>query len=318
MSGAYRFEWGTGFDSPPPSAFDPIAFGSFTMRDASIDASVRRGFLEGDRRYALPYRLWVPQQPRAAVLLLHGACDYSGAFDAICPEFARRNFAALAFDQRGFWQTATRGRWAGGKRMARDIRAAVKFLRLRLPERPIFVVGESMGGALAVRAGAHHCLDEASGLVLVAPGALACNIRRIAFGVIMRAMLALGARADLVIERVSSQDLATDAAIRLIADPLVLRRLTPGLMAGLLALAQRAVDEAPRVTLPTLTLIGTREDVSPLACVRKLHKRLGGEATLHEFLGGPHMLMHWRERARVLDAIFAWLESRLAAPACAA
>lgn len=39
----------------------------------------------------------------------------------------------------------------------------------------------------------------------------------------------------------------------------------------------------------------------------------GGDATLHEFLGGPHMLMHWSERARVLDAIFAWLESRGAA-----
>jgi len=40
---------------------------------------------------------------------------------------------------------------------------------------------------------------------------------------------------------------------------------------------------------------------SPLRYVRKLQHRL---------VGGPHMLMHWRGRAHVLDAIFAWLDQR--------
>src|SRR5689334_1216013 len=50
----------------------------------------------------IPYRLWLPREIRAGILLLHGACDYSGAFDEVAPRLARSGIAALAIDQRGF------------------------------------------------------------------------------------------------------------------------------------------------------------------------------------------------------------------------
>lgn len=306
MAGAYRYDWGARFEDRVPQPLDPVSLGTLGARDAS--ARVFRGDLKADDGYALPYRLWLPPSPRGAVLLLHGACDYAGAFDGIFSYFAKHDFAVLAYDQRGFGQTATRGKWAGSRRMARDIGAAAAFLAHRVPGVPVFIVGESMGAALSVHAAAQGHLFGVAGLILVAPGALGSTVRRIAYALATRALQSLGARADVFVERVNSDDLSSDGAIRLLADPLVLRRITPALLGGLVRLGQRAFDGAGTVAVPTLTLVGTREDVSALSCIRGLHKRFRADATLLEFKGGPHMLLHWRGRDAVLKSIVDWID----------
>ena len=159
-----------------------------------------------------------------------------------------------------------------------------------------------------------------AGMALVAPGALGCAMRRFLFGLVVRTLKLFGARADLFVERVNCDDLSADAAIRLLADPLVLRRISPALMGGLVQLGERVYDAAPEVDVPTLTLVGTREDVSPLRCIRSLRQRFKGDATLVEFENGPHLLLHWRERDRVLETIGNWIDARLPArvESCAA
>jgi acylglycerol lipase len=320
MSSAFRYDWGSRFTDVTPVPFDPVVLGTFTSREPWIDAAVYRGNIRADDHYLLPYRLWLPKQPRAAVLLVHGVCDYAGAFDAICPYFATRGYAVLAIDQRGFGQTRTRGKWAGTGRLARDIGDAASFLKRRVPGVPVFVIGESMGGALAILARARGHLDGVAGMTLVAPGALGCAMRRFAFGLVIRVLKLFGARADLFVERVNCDDLSADAAIRLLADPLVLRRVSPALMGGLLRLGERVYDVASEVDVPTLTLVGSREDISPLHCIRSLKERFKGDASLVEFEDGPHMLLHWRERDRVLETIGNWMDARLPArvEACAA
>jgi alpha-beta hydrolase superfamily lysophospholipase len=314
MGAAYRYGWASQFKDSTPANFDPFAFGAFTNRDATCEATVHRGFLRTSDNYSLPYRLWSPPSPIGSILLVHGACDYAGAFDAICPYLAKQRYAALAFDQRGFGSTNTRGKWAGIDRMARDIGETASFLRQRIPEVPNFIVGESMGAALTVQASAEGYINGISGLVLIAPGAVGGMLRRMGFALAVRALHALGTRTELFMERINSDELSADAAIRLLADPLVLRRISPRLIAGLMRLGAQAFDSAPRVRTPTLTLLGSRENVSSMACVRGIHHRFAGDATLLEFKDGPHMLLHWRDREKVLDAIADWIADRTGHP----
>ena len=77
-----------------------------------------------------------PNKP--LVLLLHGAFDYSGAFDELGPKLAAQGFTALAFDQRGFGATRSRRRWCGTKRMVHDVVDAIRFLRDRNGALPLF------------------------------------------------------------------------------------------------------------------------------------------------------------------------------------
>src|SRR6202035_1271214 len=128
---------------------------SFHWENAGVDPSARLrcGAFAASDGAEVPYHLWLARKPRAAVLLLHGAFDYAAAFEEIGPRLARRGFTSLAFDQRGFGATASRGTWTGPARMGEDTVEAAQFVLGRVTwNMPLFIIGESLGGAVAVHA----------------------------------------------------------------------------------------------------------------------------------------------------------------------
>jgi len=281
---------------------------------AALDphAHVRCGVFQASDGANLPYRFWRANEPRALLLLLHGACDYSGAFDEIAPKLARRGFSCLAYDQRGFGATATRGNWAGSERLAEDAANAAAFLRQRAGAAlPLFVLGESMGGAVAVHAAAKYPALTTDGLVLVAPGALASAIRRLFYEWMTRLIRALRRNCELVFDRVSGWELTPSAALRLMGDPLVMNGIKPEIFLGLVALGANAVKEARNVTAPTLTLVAGKDDILRKACIARLHGNLGGDKRWLEFAGAPHMLLDWRDGESALREAAHWMLGRL-------
>ncbi|MBM3541314.1 MAG: alpha/beta hydrolase, partial [Alphaproteobacteria bacterium] len=149
------------FDAPAPSA--PIAAPIAAPRleaDAILVA-------DGTR---LPLRAWLPEgEAEAVILALHGMNDHANAFAEPAAFWRQQGLAVYAYDQRGFGATATRGHWPGHATLAADFAAATALLRARHPAKRVFVVGESMGGAVALAslAGAHPAAVD--GAILVAP-----------------------------------------------------------------------------------------------------------------------------------------------------
>jgi alpha-beta hydrolase superfamily lysophospholipase len=276
---------------------------------------VRAGSTVAGDGATIPYRLWqAVGEPRALVLLLHGAFDYSGAFDEIGPVLARRGYTALAYDQRGFGGTVSRGRWRGRKRMVRDVGDVAAFLRDRFGETlPLFILGESMGAGIAVLAAA-QCADlNVSGLVLAAPGAIAGMVRRTIVSALLRAACWFAPRSAVVCERISGRELNASAAIRLLMDPMILRMIRPNMMFGLAGIAQSAVDEAHGVHVPTLTMAGSKDDFVRVACMKQLYCRFAGPKEWAVFEDGPHLLLHWQNGHRVLEHALAWMDRTLGA-----
>ncbi|HXM00751.1 MAG TPA: alpha/beta fold hydrolase, partial [Rhizomicrobium sp.] len=281
---------------------------------AALDpgAHLRCGAFAASDGADVPYRYWAASEPRAALLLLHGACDYAGAFDEIAPRLARRGFTCLAYDQRGFGATASRGSWGGVDRMVDDVADAAAFLRKRAGrELPLFIMGESMGGAVAVHAAAKYPDAGIAGLVLVAPGALASFFWRILYSWAARLMGLFAGNSEVVFERVSGWELSPSAAIRLIGDPLVMSGIRPEVFAGLVALGCGSVTEARAVHVPVLTLVAARDDVLRQACIRHLHDNLAGEKTWLVVADAPHLLLHWRRGESVLREARHWILNRL-------
>ena len=75
--------------------------------------------------------------------------------------------AIIAPDQRGFGRSRARGIWPGGRALVADLAAITRLVAARYPGRPIFVLGESMGGAVAMVARAE--VLPVAGVILVAP-----------------------------------------------------------------------------------------------------------------------------------------------------
>lgn len=106
--------------------------------------------------YRLPVTAWEAEAPRAIILALHGFNDYSNAFDGPASYFARHNIVTYAYDQRGFGETAQRGIWPGDNVLESDAASMANLLCEKHPDLPLFLLGESMGGAVAITCSKQH------------------------------------------------------------------------------------------------------------------------------------------------------------------
>jgi pimeloyl-ACP methyl ester carboxylesterase len=216
----------------------------------------------------------------------------------------------MAYDQRGFGATQSRGTWSGDERLVRDVGEAATFLRGRLKtDIPLFVIGESMGGAVAIRAAAEK-LDVA-GIVLAAPGALASPMRHSLYAWMLYFFRKIAGKAELVVERLDSSDLSAAAAIRLLGDPMVMRSINADMLDGVIALAASAVEAAARVTVPTLTMVGAKDDLLRRDCILQLHQNLAGPKAWADIKDGPHLLLHWQRGTEVIRTARRWIERHM-------
>ncbi|MFN5143025.1 MAG: alpha/beta hydrolase [Burkholderiales bacterium] len=71
----------------------------------------------------IPLRLWGKQAaPSAIILCIHGFSDYARGFGHMLAALDTANTSLMvAFDQRGFGDTASRGHWAGHDVMIADL-----------------------------------------------------------------------------------------------------------------------------------------------------------------------------------------------------
>ena len=119
---------------------------------------------------ALPLRVWRQPNPQLIILGIHGFNDYSKAYVPLA-EMAGKSLNAqvYAYDQRGFGTNPDAGRWPGDQPLIDDIRAVARGLKQQHPSLPLVVIGESMGGALVLRAASEAGGLTADALVLLAP-----------------------------------------------------------------------------------------------------------------------------------------------------
>jgi len=257
----------------------------------------------------LPLRVWRGDgPPRFVLLALHGLGDHGGNFLLESgPRLAAGGALVYAYDQRGFGWTATRGLWAGRDALVEDARTAAALLRARHPDLPLFILGESLGGAVALLAQP----EGAAGIILSAPAIWGGRY----FPGLLRPPLALGAAllgplaSPATVGGIAASD--NEAALRRFArDPLTLRELRLDLMAGLVAMMDDAVAALPgccRAT-PTLVLAGGNDRVIPTAAARRALRDAEVPRVIF-YPEGWHLLLRDDVREEVVGDILAFMEN---------
>jgi alpha-beta hydrolase superfamily lysophospholipase len=262
--------------------------------------------------YRLPLRVWRPAEdaePRAAVLALHGFNDYSNAFAEAADRWAADGIVTYAYDQRGFGAAAQPGIWPGADTLVRDLTAAARLVGARHPGLPLYLVGESMGGAVVLAALAGDRPLPADGAVLVAPAVWG----RADMSVFARLALWWAATATPGLEVTGegldimpSDNLAMLRALG--RDPLVIKETRADTIAGLVDLMERAAAAAPAVDTRLLVLYGDREEIIPAEAIARFLPRLPAERTVVAFYpDGYHMLLRDRGRAAPIADVAHWV-----------
>ncbi len=264
---------------------------------------------------ALPVRRWMPDgAPRAVILAIHGFNDYSNAFDAPAKFWSARGIAVYAYDQRGFGAAPGRGLWAGTSTMVADARAMAELVRARHPRTPLYLVGVSMGGAVALLALTDNGAPVADGAVLVAPAVWG----RRHMGAFERGTLWLLAH-TMPWYPLTGQGLRITPSdnmemLRALGrDPLVLKETRIDSVYGLVGLMDAAFAAAvsPALTVPTLVLYGNRDEIVPAGPTFDMLKAMtrNGAVRAAIYPDGYHMLLRDLDAERVLADIAAWIDA---------
>ena len=270
--------------------------------------------LNGDRLTVgdgavLPLMRWPSEgESRAIMLGLHGYGDYRRAFRLVGPWFAERGVELIAYDQRGFGETESRGVWPGADNMIQDFGDTVSILRASYPDLPLYVMGESMGGAVALAGLASGQIDGVDRLIVAAPGVSGdMPLRQLHDSVLRLAALALPWLA-IELRRGGRPWLDPSEAARLADDPLILRELSVGTYEGLIDLATIASEHLRGALPPTCLLYGELDGTIPRRAVDDLARALDDpEDDIRYYPDRHHLLLHEADADVVFGDCLAWL-----------
>lgn len=266
----------------------------------------QQGELEGVGGLQLFWQRWEPAGKRATIVLAHGASEHSGRYAWTAEELAARGYATWAIDHRGHGRSE--GARAYLDRLANAV-ADLDGLVALAAGGPLFLLGHSMGGTVALAYALEH-QERLDGLVLSAPLAAleaASPLQRIAGQVLSVIAPRLG------VVPIDSTAVSRDPAVvqDYDRDPLNHHGKLPArTVAELAGAIGRFPDEVERLTLPILLLHGSADRLVPPAASEMVNDRASSQdKTIIRYEGLYHELLNEPERERVLGDIADWLDA---------
>jgi alpha-beta hydrolase superfamily lysophospholipase len=268
---------------------------------------VDQGHFQSSDGFTLAFSEWpaVPPaaDPKAVIVALHGMNDYGNFIKDAATFWQAQGITTYAYDQRGFGRTEGNGRWPGHDVMAHDARVFLALVRARHPGARVYLLGESMGGAVAMVAAAAQPKLEADGLILVSPALWGWSnldlLKRTSLWTMMQ--LAPGSR-------LSGRGLnvrPSDNEKMLIAmgeDPFVIKTTRVDALYGLTTLMETAWQSRTGITTPTLILYARGDEVVPATPIETAAASIPGTRRKVAYDDGYHMLLRdlkaertWRE-----------------------
>lgn len=286
---------------------------------ALVEPVLNADTIVADDGATLPLHAWPPvgAAPSAVVLGVHGFNDYGNFLDAAAIYLAERGIASYAYDQRGFGRAAHRGLWPGTETLARDLRAAVRAVRRHHPRVPFFVLGESMGGAVALVALAGPAAPEVDGLILVAPAVRGRETmpwyQTAALWTLAHTLPGMTATGrGLGIKPSDNMEMLRALG----RDPQAIKKTRVDTVFGLVNLMDAALAAAPGVDGRILVLYGERDELIPPVAIERLLTRLPEAARSRRrviiYPEGYHMLLRDLRAEIVWADVAQWIADGLA------
>jgi acylglycerol lipase len=268
---------------------------------------------EGLHSRQIFFRRWLPAgAPRAVVTIAHGFGEHSGRYLHVAERLLSEGYAVYALDHHGHGRSdGPRGRISLADAVE-DLDRLIVLEGERHPGVEPFLLGHSMGGAIALRYAIAH-QDRLTGLILSGP--LAAIEGRALEKSIGRALGAIAP--GLPVAKINPDHVSRDPDVvrTYVEDPLVYHRPIP---AGTVAEFLRHVDSLPddvgAITLPTLLMYGTADKLAaPAGSVMVSQRISSSDLTTVPFEGLYHEIFNEPEQAQVLDQLVAWLAARVPA-----
>ena len=248
--------------------------------------------------------------PSAKIILVHGFGTHSDSihFQFLRDHLTGRGVAVYSFDLRGFGRSGGRRAFIHDWQDFRDdLRLFVETVEHAGPTVPLFLLGVSLGGLIAVNYVLHNP-EGVRGVIAMSPaldpsGAPAW--RRMIVRALTNVVPMLALKTGLDVTRLTRDQ---QAQRTFLTDPFFQRKMTLRLASQILTAMTETTTLLPRLDLPLLTLHGSEDVIIPPTSATRLHQLAGSaDKTLLLFDGAFHILSMETNREEVFDGISSWI-----------
>lgn len=256
---------------------------------------------------------------RAHVIVAHGAGEHGGRYRHLARALPPQGFPVWAIDHRGHGRSGGPRYLDSADSAVRDLDQLVTHVAAQQPAAPIFLLGHSLGGAIALLYALRH-QDRLAGLILSAPAAsdaAAPLLLRYAGRILQIDRLIARVAPEYGLIDLPPEDLSRDPAeVQAYRDdPLVPGGKLKAKTASEMAKAMRGpiAKDLGAITLPVLLIHGAGDPLIPVDASTHVRDHVGsGDVTLHVYPGLLHEVFNElpADRDRAIGDLLAWLDAR--------
>jgi len=264
---------------------------------------------DGER---LAVTTWAAKNEKAVLIGLHGMNDYANAYRMAGEWWSENtNITFISYDQRGFGRNKNPGHWPGAAALRSDLIDVIQAVKKQHKDTPIYVVGHSMGGAVALSAAGENDM-EIDGLILAAPAVWGGAQMPIFYRLALNMAATLAPAKVLTGESAGRQ--ATDnisVLHEMNADPMVVKKTRIDSVLGISRLMGDAWEASVNTGGKVLFLYGAKDEIIPLKSMQKASTRMCGDVMQRVYEDGWHLLFRDLQSATVFSDIAMWIENSI-------
>jgi len=268
------------------------------------------GTFKGSKGLNLFYQCWLPDaNPKAVLLVVPGLAEHSGRYTNLVDYFVPKAYAVCAIDMQGHGKSeGPRCYIDKFSDYVNDVKIFFDIVHQKYGDRKIFLLGHSMGSAIAIAYTAQH-QAELAGLIMsgatLKPGASIPAVLKVVVRVISKLFPRMGV-AVIDASAISQDKAVVDAYVN---DPLVYRgKVRARLGAELVKILNQMPSLIPQITLPIIIMYGTEDRLSNPEGSRMLYDMVGShDKTLKKYEGFYHEIFNEPGHLQVMADLEAWL-----------
>ncbi|HLM67634.1 MAG TPA: lysophospholipase, partial [Longimicrobium sp.] len=275
----------------------------------------RAGELRAGDGIRLHHASWIPDgAPRAVVLVSHGHGEHGGRYAELARHLAERGMTVHAVDHRGHGRSGgPRGHVDRFGDYVRDLETWRRAVTAEVPPAtPVFLLGHSLGGLIAIRHLQAHPEAGFRGAVLSAP----------LLGIAVKAprwKVALSGFFSRWVPRLPFSNVLDPSMLSTApgyvdayrADKLLHPTITPRLFTEMGAAMRAAFEQPDSIRIPLLVLAPTGDRVVAPEAVARFASACPGDVEVRRYEGFQHESLNEAERHRVMDDVTTWLDARI-------